>query len=289
MESNADSDDLITFRSYPLEREKYCKTIVKIEPDYMDTLGINEGDAVKIMGKCIAMAFCFSASKEELEKAKSQQPLIEYLNQDHREVDYPQMVMSGTVYSNACPSRRRGLVKLEKIPTDNSKKQIQNADAVILGTMKFAENAMPGYKNNIDFSSLFGRIVKKQERINMSFLPDFALKHQKAYRGGHTHPPNFSSLVVDAKPEGSDFWLVTKNTKFDFQEISMEEFKGKIGKPEALSFLRTVPIPHRLHVRDTEITFTSLEIFENFNEITVVFTSTNKDSRGRFFRSLQGK
>ena len=70
-------------------------------------------------------------------------------------------------------------------------------------------------------------------------------------------------MVVGAKPEGSDFWLVTKNTKFDFQEISMEEFKGKTGKPEALSFLRIVLIPHRLHVRDTEITFTSLEIFES--------------------------
>ncbi|MGH1565883.1 MAG: hypothetical protein ACRBB5_00265 [Nitrosopumilus sp.] len=106
-------------------------------------------------------------------------------------LDYPQMVMNGTVYSNACPSRRLGLVKLEKLSTDNSKKQIQNADIVILGTMKFAENTIPDYKNNIDSSSLFGQIVKKQERVNTSFLPDFALKHQKTYRGRHTHPPIF--------------------------------------------------------------------------------------------------
>ncbi len=44
MESNTDSDDSITLRSYPLERDKHCKTIVKIKLDYMDKLGINEGD-----------------------------------------------------------------------------------------------------------------------------------------------------------------------------------------------------------------------------------------------------
>ena len=116
---------------------------------------------LKITGKCAAMAFCFSADKDELEKA-AQQPLIEYLNQDHMGIDYPQMVMSGTVYSNTCPSRRLGLVKLGKLSTDNSKKQIQNADIVILDTMKFAENTIPDYKNNIDFSSLFGQIIKNK-------------------------------------------------------------------------------------------------------------------------------
>ena len=263
MESNTNSDDSITFRSHPLERDDRCKTLVKIEPGYMDKLGIKEGDIVKIIGKCTAMAFCFSTDKEELEKAKLQQPLIEYLNSEHKEIDYPQIVMSGTVYSNACPSRQLGLVKLEKLSARDSKKQIYDADVITLGTMKFAESAMPGYKDNIDFSSLFGQIVKEQARINTPFLPDFAQKHQRTSRGGHSHPPNFSSMIVDAKPEGSDFWLVTKNTKFDFQDISLEELKGKTGKPDALSFMRTIPIPHRLHVKDTDIAFTSLEIFEN--------------------------
>ena len=43
-------------------------------------------------------------------------------------------------------------------------------------------------------------------------------------------------MIIDAKPEDHDFWFVTKNTKFEFQDIPMEKFKGKIGKPEALSF-----------------------------------------------------
>ncbi len=260
MEENNNS---ITFRSYTLENDDRNKTIVKIESDYMDKLGILEGDIVKIIGKDSAMAFCFSLNKEELEKAKSRDPPIEYLNPDHKEVEYPRIIMSSPVHCNACPSRRKNLVNLEKLPTRDFKNQIPEADIVTMGTMKFAENAMPGYKDNIDFSPLFGQFVKKQERVSTSFFPDFAQKYQRTSRGGRSHPPNFSSIIIDAKPEGHDFWLVTKNTKFEFQDMSMDEFKGKIGKPEALSFIRTIPIPHKFHVRDTEITFTSLEVFEN--------------------------
>lgn len=260
MEENNNS---VTFRSYTLENDDRNKTIVKIESDYMDKLGIKEGDIIKVTGKDSAMAFCFSANQEEIEKAKSQDPPIEYLNPDHKEVEYPRIIMSSPVHCNACPSRRLRLVDLEKLPTRDFKNQIPEADIVTMGTMKFAENAMPGYKNNIDFSPLFGQFVKKQERVNTSFFPDFAQKYQRTSRGGRSHPPNFSSIIMDVKPEDHDFWLVTKNTKFEFQDMSMDEFKGKIGKPEALSFIRTIPIPHKFHVRDTEIAFTSLEVFEN--------------------------
>lgn len=253
----------ITFRSYNLENDDCCKTIVKIELGYMEKLGIKEGDIIKVAGKESAMAFCFSLNKEELEKAKSQDPQIEYLNPDHKEIEYPPVIMSRSVHCNACPSRRLRLVNLEKLPTSDFKNLVPEANTVTLGTMKFAENAMPGYQDNIDFSPLFGQIVKKQERVNMPFFPDFAQKHQRTSRGGRTHPPNFSSMIIDATPEHHDFWLVTKNTKFDFQDISMDEFKGKMGKPEALSFIRTIPIPHKFCVHDTDISFTSLEIFDN--------------------------
>ena len=253
----------ITFKSFNLENDDRCKTIVKIESEYMDKLGINEGDIIKVTGRDSAMAFCFSANQEEIEKAKLQDPPIEYLNSDHKEVEYPRIIMSSPVHCNACPSRRLRLVDLEKLPTSDFKKLIPEADIISLGEMKFAENAMPGYKNNIDFSPLFGMIVKKQERVNLSFFPDYAQRHQRTSRGGRSHPPNFSSMIIGATPENHDFWLVTKNTKFDFQEISMDEFKGKIGKSEALSFIKTIPIPHKFHAHDTEIAFTSLEVFDN--------------------------
>jgi len=138
MEENNNSDNSISFKSYPpLEHDDRHKTMVKIESDYMQKLGIKEGDIVKVTGKDSAMAFCFSLNKEELEKAKSQEPQIEYLNPDHKEIDYPSIILSGRIYNNACPSRRLRLVKLEKLPAHDFKNQIPEADTILLGTMKF--------------------------------------------------------------------------------------------------------------------------------------------------------
>lgn len=257
------NSEAITFQSHQIENDDRCKTIVKIESEYMGRLGIQEGDLVKVSGKCNAMAYCFMLEKEELEKAKLREPQIEYLNPEHKEIEYPRILLSSPIHTNACPSRRLQLVKLEKISSDDSKNKIPEADTITVGTMNFMENMMPGYKDNVDFSSLLGQIVKKQERINTSYLPEFATKHQRTSRGGRSHPPYFSSIIVDAKPENHEFWLVTKNTKFEFQEISMEQFKGKGSRPEASSFLRAIPIPHRFRVNDTEIVFSTLEIFEN--------------------------
>ncbi|AJW70343.1 hypothetical protein [Nitrosopumilus adriaticus] len=256
------SDNSITFRSFSLEKDDHCKTIIKIEPEYMEKLGINEGDIVQITGTDKAFAFCFSATSQEIEKTKSQEIPIEYLNPSHKENVYPKMILSGLVASNACPSNRMRLVKLEKL-TENFKDTIPEANVITLGTMEFAEKTMPKYKDNIDFSSLFGRLVKKKERISTSFLQDFAHKHQQTSRGGHSHPPKFSSLIVDAKPENKEFWIITKNTKFEFQNVSMSEFRGKAPKPESLSLLRVIPIVEKLHLHDTDIAFSSLEVFEN--------------------------
>jgi hypothetical protein len=258
--SSDEYDNSTTFRSYLLENDDHCKTVIKIEPDYMEKLGINEGDIVQVIGKDKTVAFCFSLNQKELEKTKSQDIKIEYLNPSHKETEYPRMILSSLVFSNACPSRRMRLVKLEKLPIKNT---VPEADVVTLGTMEFAENAMPYYKDNIDFSLLYGRLVKKKERINTSFLQDFAQKHQQTSRGGHSHPPKFSSIIVDAKPENKEFWIITKNTKFEFQNIPMDEFRGRIPKPEALSLLRVIPIVKKLHLRDTDIAFASLEVFEN--------------------------
>jgi len=133
----------------------------------MDKLGIKEGDVIKVTGKDSVIAFCFSANLEEIEKAKSQDPSIEYLNPDHKEIEYPRIIMSSPVYCNTCTSKRLRLVGLKKLSILDFKNQVSDADVVTMGTMKFAENAMPYYKGNIDFSSLFGQFVKKQERANV--------------------------------------------------------------------------------------------------------------------------
>ncbi|QMU55043.1 MAG: hypothetical protein GKS07_09225 [Nitrosopumilus sp.] len=127
---------------------------------------------------------------------------------------------------------------------------------------------MPNYKRNIDFSLLFGRLIKEKERISIPFLPDYAqLIEKKGSRKRPQHPVNFASLIIDAKPEKHEFWLVTKNTKFEFQDVSMNEFRGKAPKPEALSLLRVIPIVKKLHAYDTNIMFASVEVFENTMKI----------------------
>jgi len=265
----SNSDNSVTFRSYPLENDDHCKTIIKIEPEYMGKLGISEGGIVQVTGKDKTIAFCFSLTDKELEKTKSQEIPIEYLNPDHKETKYPKMILSSLVSRNACPSRRMRLVNLEKLPDEDFKDAIPEADVITLGTMKFAEKTMPHHKDNVDFSLLFGRLVKKKERISIPFLPDYAkIIEQKAAKGRPPHPVNFSSLIVDAKPENKEFWLVTKNTKFEFQNIPMSEFRGKAPKPEALSLLRVIPIVKKLHLPDTDIVFSSLEVFENNMKIS---------------------
>lgn len=263
-----ESDDSITFRSYPLENDDHCKTLIKIEPDQMEKMGISEGDIVRITGKDSTIAFCFSLSQKELEKTKSQDIPVEYLNPSHKQTEHPKMILSSLVSRNACPSRRIRLVQLEKLPTKSFKDDIPEATTVTLGTMEFAEKTMPNYKGNIDFSLLFGRLIKEKERISVPFLPDYAqLIEKKASRKRPPHPVNFASLIIDAKPEEHEFWLVTKNTKFEFQNVSMDEFRGKAPKPEALSLLRVIPIVKKLHVYDTNIVFASVEVFENTMKI----------------------
>ncbi|MGY5146596.1 MAG: hypothetical protein ACW9W4_01145 [Candidatus Nitrosopumilus sp. bin_7KS] len=258
--SNDESDHSVTFRSYLLENDDHSKTVIKIDSEHMEKLGINEGDIVQVTGKDKAVAFCFSSNQQELEKTKSQDIEIEYLDSSHKETEYPKMILSSLVFGNACPSRRMNLVKLEKLPIKNT---IPEADVVTLGTMKFAEDAMPHYKDNVDFFLLYGRLIKKKERISAPFLQDFARKHQRTSRGGHSHPPKFSSVIVDVKPENKEFWIITKNTKFEFKNIPMDEFRGKIPKSEAISLLRVIPIVKKLHLQNTDIAFASLEVFEN--------------------------
>lgn len=259
-----ESNDSITFRSYPLENDDHCKTLIKIEPDQMEIMGIGEGDIVKVTGKDSTIAFCFSLSQKELEKTKSQDIPVEYLNTPHKKTDYPKIILSSLVSRNACPSRRIRLVRLEKLSAKNFKEDIPEATVVTLGTLEFAEKTMPNYKDNIDFSLLFGILVKEKERVTVPFLPDYAQRiEKKASRGRAIHPVNFTSLIMNAKPEEHQFWLVTKNTKFEFQNVTMDEFRGKVPKPEALSLLKVIPIVKKLHLHDTNIMFASVEVFES--------------------------
>jgi len=168
---------------------------------------------------------------------------------------------------------------LEKLSGKSFKDSVPEATVVTLGTLEFAEKTMPNYKGNIDFSLLFGRLIKEKERISIPFLPDYARRiEKKASRGRPPHPVNFASLIIHSKPEDHEFWLVTKNTKFEFQNVPMDEFRGKAPKSEALSLLKVIPIVKKLHLHDTDIMFASVEVFEN-TENKLVHPAANQTSR----------
>lgn len=290
----------ITFRSYTEQRsnrkeekddDRY-KSIVKMEVSQMEKLGVKEGEIVKVTGRCSAVAFCYPLDKADLERTKSQDIQIEYVNQSHTEKETtknPRIVLSSKAYQNACPARHAMLVQVEKFAaaSNNEKKEKDNlsqnnsgnntlpaASVIIFGTMDFAEKAMPNYKENIDFSPLFGNPIKKKERIHLPFLPEYLPQYDQKISRSKNRPPiplppkTFSSIIVDAKPENNEFWQVTENTKFQFQNITMDEFKGDDApKPEAVSLLRVIPIVKKLHLDDTDMAFASLEVFENFMKL----------------------
>ena len=274
--SGAESDPSMTFRMHPLEEEDdddddddHCKTIIKIEHDRMEKLQIREGDIVQVTGKDKAVAFCFSLTQKELKKARSQDIPIEYLNPYHKEIEYPAAVSSNVVFSNACPYRHTRLVKIEKMPTKSLKDAVPEAQVVALGTVEFAEKLMPDYKANVDFSALFGRLIKKEERINIPFLPDYTKQQQqqraekKDTKRRRARPMKFSSLIVNAKPENSEFWTVTKNTRFEFQSIPMSKLRGKIPELCDVTLLKVVPIVKKMHLQDTDVTLASIDVFED--------------------------
>jgi len=264
-------DNSITFRSYLIEREDKCKTIARIEQKYMNDLGIQSGDIVKVTGKDSAAAFCFPLGEDDLNKTKLQDVKIEYLNQPSKKTEYPRIVLSNLVHCNACPSRRMGLVNLEKFSSQNTTDKIPEATAVTLGTIDFATKVMPDYKENLDYSPLFGRLVGKKDRINIPFLSAYSQKHQQKFSRDKPIPPptSFQSVIVDAKPENYEFWLITENTKFEFQNVSMDAFRGVIPRFEVMNLKRVVPIVKRLHVEDTDIVLASLEIYENSMKINL--------------------
>ena len=52
----------------------------------MEKMGICEGDIVRVIGKDSTIAFCFSLNQKELEKIKSRDIPVEYLNPSHKEM-----------------------------------------------------------------------------------------------------------------------------------------------------------------------------------------------------------
>ena len=255
--------EFVTFRANTMHHDDKCKTLVRIEPDLMEKLGVKSGDVVKVTGKDSCAAFCFPLDEEELEKIKLQDIKIEYIKEPEKKIEYPRIVLSSLVYRNVCPSRPLMFVRVEKFPQQPN--TIPQATHVILGTMEFPEKVMPNYKENLDYSAFYGTLLSKNFRIHIPFFQDYIKQNQNKFSDKKFPPvPSlFSTVIVDATPQDQEFWLVTENTKFEFKNVSMNQLRGIIPQFEGIQLQKVIPIVKKISVDNTQIMIASLEVYQN--------------------------
>jgi len=178
-------------------------------------------------------------------------------------------------------------VKLSKFPENPTiLEELPEAETVTLATMDMAEKLMSGYQSNLDYSEIMEFVVTKNDRINIPFNKEwFENKQQEMLRkdsqeerqnmnrgSNRSHPrgpkftDSFQSAIVDVKPEGKPFWIVTANTKFEFENADiMQIFDTYRFTPKKL--VNVVSISKQISVEDTEFTIPSLEVYSNMMKL----------------------
>ena len=292
------NDDSIEFRVIHKRRNRHennddphqCKTIVKIEPHYMQEFGIKEGDIVKISGNIKSTAaICLPMSDADFQEVDEPELQVEFLNNPEKKAEhFPKILLYGPVSCNVDVSREwQRTVKLIKFPENQTRSEdLPEAEVVTLATMEIAEKLMSGYQSNLDYSEIMGFVVTKNDRINIPFKKEwFENKQQEMLRKdnqeklpnlnvrpNHSRPHNpsfpdsFQSAVVDVKPEGKPFWNITNNTKFEFENTDIRQiFDPYRFTPKKL--VNVVSISKQILVEDTEFTIPSLEVYSNMMKL----------------------
>lgn len=263
-----------------------CKTIVKIEPHYMQKFGIKEGEIVQIIGNTKSTAaICLPMSDLDFQEVDSPEMEVEFLNNPEKKAQhYPKIILYGPVSCNVDISREwQRTVRLGKFPESQTRSgDIPEADLVTLATMDIAEKMMSGYQSNLDYSEITGFVVTANDRINIPFKKEWLEKKQEmqekesqdGYQNMNHHipprsrsrrppfPNSFQSVVIDVKPEGKPFWNITENTKFEFTNTDIAQILVPYRlKPKKL--VNVISISKQVSVEDTEFTIPSLEVYSN--------------------------
>jgi len=261
-----DSKDTISFRIFHSNPEDSGKTIVRMSQELMRTFQINSGDVLRILGPQTAHAICLPlGARKTMQKNL---PEIIFLN-DHGS-NIPHMFTSDAVFRNLILWSGAGSsLSVEKtgLATDasNDKKIVTEASKVIFATTRwFADNMGEDYQKKIDFEGLDGMIITKMDRINAPINTE-----------DNTRPQQFSSVILDVKPETQDsIWTIGKNTQFEFEDASLDVFARNIPPHSGLHDLaRVIPIVQKISVdKDISITVPSLEIYKNGSKINIYTT-----------------
>lgn len=220
----------LTFRIASFPNNDFGKTIIRIDKKHMQDLGIESGDVVKVVGNRDTAAICLPM--EQL--ANQRNPNFIFLDDAAKNI--PLITMGNPVCSNV---REGGIGRLVQV----SKTRAVEASKVTLATCKAI---MPYEEKDLFLDKLEGLVIGTGDGVSVPHGDLF-----------NTLP----FLVTDASPSGG-FWVITKSTKFELTEISEEEFyKTRTSKLDRL--LSVIPIVKQVTTEYFDLTFPSLEVYEN--------------------------
>lgn len=203
------------------------KTWVRIDEKYMQVLGVKSGDIVKISGSRTTGAICLPLDPE------SKQSHVDVIYHDESSKKIPPIQLGNIVCSNIRGGNVGELVEV-------SKAKAVEAERIVLGTI------VTYTTENLALGKLEGLIVSKEDRVNIP------------HSDSHSITP---FQVVNAIP-ASDFWIIGKNTKIEFDKISADTFYNlytlKLGK-----LINVIPVIKQISSKSFDLTFPSIEIYDN--------------------------
>jgi len=157
---------------------------------------------------------------------------------------------------------------------------ICDAQTVTLATIDLAERMMPQYRNNLDYDEVRGFIISKGDKISVPFQQEWLEEKQKEVlqrqedgqqstrRPNRTRRPEslfpsaLPSPILAASPEGKEFWRISEDTKFEFENTDVLEV-SESPRFGSKNLVNVIPVSKQLSIGDTKFTIPSLEVYSD--------------------------
>ena len=207
-------------------------TIVRIEKNKMQKLGICEGDTVKITGSQSSGAVCLAV--EDGFKMSNDSD-ITYLTADP--VILPAIRASNFVVTNV-NFRGSGLVPV-------------NVEKVYDGTRPARKVYLMSLNSNSD--------DKQFDKNNLDTL--VVCKNNKLYFHSQDRKSNFGYLVTCVEP--ANYSQIAKDTVIEFVRINPDTIRSSFQGEELKKMQNVVPIVYEETLNNVSVVIPSLEIFDN--------------------------
>ncbi len=223
-----ESQPTLTFRMRGLYDEDSGKSHIRLDSTNMEKLGVKSGDVVKVFGTKTTGAKCFP-----MESSYKRAFDADFVFLDDTSKNIPMMRVSDIVSFNARGGDAGSLMQV-------SKTKAVEAIKVTLATIR---EQFQYEEANLDLVKLDGLVVCRGNRVNISHLDSSKMTP-------------FS--VRDASPQG-DFHMIGKNTKFEFVEVTKDDF---YQNPELEGLRKVIPSVKQIKTGIFELTFPALEVYD---------------------------